>query len=108
YGYVKGRPLIGVTLRELNKQLAYYNDLPVSEGLYVVDVAPYSGAELAGIQRGDIIVKCNGEKIKTVNQLNAIRDKHKAGDTLELEIIRDNQTLKVMVKLTEEKPELEN
>lgn len=108
YGYVKGRPLIGVTLRELNKQLAYYNDLPVSEGLYVVDVAPYSGAELAGIQRGDIIVKCNGEKVKTVNQLNAIRDKHKAGDTLELEIIRDNQTLKVMVKLTEEKPELEN
>ncbi len=103
HGYVRGRPSIGVSVRELNKELAYYNNLPVSQGLYIVTVQEGSGAEKAGLQRGDIIVKINGELVTTSSQLNSFRDKHKAGDTINLTIMQFNGLQRnVQVTLTED------
>jgi len=70
----------------------------------VVSVAPYSGAELAGIQPADVIIKCNGKPIKTVKELNDIKNQYKAGDEIELTINRQGEIKTVKVKLTEEKP----
>jgi len=107
YKYVKGRPLIGLSLRYITKQEAEYYNI-ASEGLFVVEVAQYSGAEKAGVKRGDVVLKCNGAAIKSVEELNAIRDKCKAGDTLKLELNRDGTIMTVDVVLTEDKPALTN
>ena len=82
YGYVKGRPMIGVSVREITRELAYYNNLLVEEGLYIMSVTEGSGAEKAGLQRGDIITKFDGRKVTTATQMNKIRDKHKAGQSV--------------------------
>ena len=49
YGYVKGRPLIGVNVREITKELAYYNNLLMDHGLYIMSVTEGSAAEKAGL-----------------------------------------------------------
>ncbi len=102
YGYVKGRPMIGVSVREITPELAYYNNLLVDYGLYVMSVTENSGAEKAGITRGDIIIKINDKKVTTSNEMNKIRDEHKAGDTVKLTVLRAGRETLVSVKLTED------
>lgn len=102
YGYVKGRPMIGVSVREITRELAYYNNLLVEEGLYVMSVTEGSGAAAAGITRGDIITKFDGQKVTTATQMNKIRDKHKAGETVNVSILRGNVEKTVRVTLTED------
>lgn len=102
YGYVKGRPMIGVSVREITKELAYYNNLLVDEGLYIMSVTEGSGAEKAGLQRGDIITKFDSQKVTSATQMNKIRDKHKAGETVSVTILRGNAEKTVKVTLTED------
>lgn len=102
YGYVKGRPMIGVSVREITKELAYYNNLLVDHGLYVMSVTESSGAAKAGLTRGDIILKFDGKDVTSSTQLNTIRDKHKAGDTVSMTIMRGNSEKTLSVTLTED------
>lgn len=102
YGYVKGRPMIGVSVREITPSIAYYNNLLVEKGLYIMSVTEGSGAASAGLTRGDIITKINGQEISTSTEMNKVRDKHKAGETINITFIRGNVTQTVKVKLTED------
>ncbi|MCK9479814.1 MAG: trypsin-like peptidase domain-containing protein [Firmicutes bacterium] len=101
-GYVKGRPVIGLSLREINEPTSKRYNLPM--GLYVLEVMEFSGAEKAGVKVSDIITKANGKEVKTVDELNKIRDTFKAGDSVELTIIREERVLNITVVLGEEKP----
>lgn len=102
YGYVKGRPMIGVSVREITKELAYYNNLLVDYGLYVMSVTEGSGAQKAGLTRGDIIIKVDGQTVTSSTQMNKIRDKHKAGEKLNVTIMRGNKEMTLSVTLTED------
>ena len=101
HGYVPGRPLVGISGRDVTESISQMYGLPV--GIYVVQVAPFSGAERAGIKTGDVITKFNGKDVKTIEELNKLRDEHKAGDTVELEGIREGQKIKFNVTLTEQR-----
>lgn len=102
YGYVKGRPMIGVGIYELTPEIAYYNNLPVSYGLYVMNVTEGSGAAKAGIARGDIILKFDGTPVKSMSEMNKLRDKHKAGDSVSITIMRDGTEKILSLTLTED------
>ncbi len=99
-GYVKGRPLIGISLREISPEIAAINDLPA--GLYVAEVAVGGAAEKAGIKAGDIITAVDGKIIETAKQVNEIRDTHKAGDTIKITVNRDGETKTFDVILLED------
>lgn len=101
-GYVTGRPVIGIGGRDVTEQDSKYYNIPV--GIYVTQVSPYSAAELAGIQAGDVVVKFNGEDVKTIDELNEKKEKFKVGDRVTLTVIRNGETRNVDLKLTEEKP----
>lgn len=92
-GYVSGRPLVGIMARET----AY--------GLSVSSITEGSGAEKAGMQVGDLIVKADDKVVKTVDALNEIRDTKKAGDTLLLTVIRNGELITVNVVLGEDIPQ---
>ena len=102
YGYVKGRPIIGVSVREITKEIAHYNNLPVESGLYIMNVSEGSGAYKAGLTRGDIIIKMQGQAVTTATQMNKIRDKYKAGDKVTVTFIRDGKEKTVNLTLTED------
>ncbi len=101
YGYVKGRPVIGVGGRNITEEMSRYYDLPV--GVYVQSITEFSAAEKAGLRPGDVIVQCDGQTIETVDELNEIRDQHQVGDTLTLTIVRDGQRMEVSITLQEDR-----
>ncbi len=103
YGYVKGRPVIGITTVDVTESIAWRYSLP--QGVWVNSVQSGSGAETAGLLRGDIIIEAEGEKITSVSQLNSIKNALKPGDKLKLKIYRENVGNKnITVVLQEDNP----
>jgi len=104
-GYVTGRPMIGVSLRDINEYVSYYYDWPV--GTQIIGVSPGSGADEAGLKQGDIITGIEGTKIKTADELNKKRDEYKAGEIVDLEVYKyaTGKTTHVKVRLSEDKPQ---
>lgn len=103
--YVPGRPYIGIVVdTTFNERAAKYYGVPA--GVLVDNVVQFSGAYAAGIQKGDIITKCEGQQVKTLDELNEIKNKYKPGDKITLEIYRytTKSYMTVEVELTEEKP----
>lgn len=92
-GYVSGRPLVGITASA------------TGSGLLVRSVSEGSGAQKAGIAVNDLIVKADGKVVKSVDELNEIRDAKKAGDTMQMTIIRDGEMINVNVTLGEDLPD---
>lgn len=101
FKYVKGRPSIGISInRSFNEQIAKRYNVPA--GVLVEDVLPFSGAYNAGVKRGDIITKVNGISIKTFSELEELKNQHKVGDTIKLEVFRDGTSLTLEVVLGED------
>ncbi|MCX7923713.1 MAG: trypsin-like peptidase domain-containing protein [Clostridia bacterium] len=101
FGYVKGRPFIGISGKEITEVLAYQYDLP--QGIYITDVTAASGAAKAGIKRGDILVGLAGKEVKVMKDLDEIKKNYKAGDTVDTIIYRDGQELTLKLTFSEEK-----
>ena len=60
------------------------------------------GAQIAGIQDGDKIIKINNKNIKNKNDLDTVLQNCN-GESLEVEIIRNNKKISYTVKPTEQK-----
>ncbi len=96
YGYVKGRPFIGISGRDMSKALADYYKLPV--GIFIVKVAPGSGADKAGIKVKDILISLAGKQVATMKDLNRVKRAYKPGDTVNVVVFRGKK--RVTMKLT--------
>ena len=101
YGYVTGRPVIGISGRNITEEMSQYYDLPV--GVYIQTITEFSAAEKAGLRPGDVIIQCDGQTVETVDELNEIRDQHQVGDTLTLTIVRNGERMEVSVTLEEDR-----
>ncbi len=84
-------PYIGISLVELNPQLATINDLPVDHGLYVDSVEPGSPAEAAGLEPGDIITGVDGTELSLTNSLSDMLINYNPGDTVTMDVLRGGQ-----------------
>jgi serine protease Do len=102
YGYVKDRPVIGITGMDISESISNYYDLP--QGVLVKKVTSGSGAQTGGLLEGDIIVKVEGKIVRNMAELNQQKDLYKSGDTITLTIYRDGKTIEKKVVLSEEKP----
>jgi len=101
YGYVKGRPFIGISGQDVTSVIARQYGLP--EGIYIVSVTAGSGAETAGIQKGDILVSLDGKTVKTMADLNKIKQSYKAGDTVNAVVVREDGKHTLKLTFGEEK-----
>lgn len=90
---------IGISGIEVTSDMASQYKLPV--GIYVKDVESFSSAERAGVQSGDVIIKFDGQSVKTVSDLNKIKAKHKIGDTVKVEIVRNGENKTLDLKFVE-------
>ena len=103
-GYVTGRAYIGITpvnVTESNKSQYGVE----KEGVYVYNVYEGTAAEEAGIVVGDLILKFDGNDIKTSADLSTAVLKKKAGDKVEMVIYRDGEEKTVELTLGESVPE---
>lgn len=104
YKYVKGRPLIGISIRmELDSATAQRYGVP--EGILVGEVTAFSAADKAGIKQNDIVTKFDGVAVNTYAKLEEIKNKHKPGDSVKVEIYRytDKSTQTLTLILDEDK-----
>ena len=102
-GYVTGKAWLGVTVNsKYNEMYAQYYGWPV--GAYIDDVTEGSCAEAAGIESGDIITKVDGEEITSYDDLRAAIKHHSAGQTVEVELYRADESRTVSVTFDEERP----
>ena len=102
YGHVTGKPQLGISCQNVTDTIAEMYNLPV--GIYVTDVTKGGAAEKAGLTTGDVITKFDGKEVKTSTELNAEKNKHKAGDEVEITYIRHGEEETVKVVLSEEEP----
>jgi S1-C subfamily serine protease len=92
---------LGVVTTDLSPEDAERFGLPVESGAIVGQVEPGSGADAAGVRRGDIIVRLGDDPIDNAGDLfGALRD-YQPGDTVELTVVRDGEELTLDVTLGE-------
>lgn len=93
------RPFLGIRYRFISKDVAILNEVP--QGAYIQEVVEDGPAQKAGIKEGDIITKINGESVDNESKIAETIKNSSVGAKLELEVWRDEKTLKVSVTLEE-------
>lgn len=100
-GYVTGRARIGINGEDVGESNSRYYGLP--EGVYVRYIEKDSAAENCGIEVGDIIVSAGGHPVRSMAELNRVKDGFGSGDELSLTVYRDGESLDITVILGEER-----
>lgn len=90
YGYVTGKPQLGISCQDVNETISQMYNLPV--GVYITDVTDGSAADEAGLRSGDVITAVDGTEVKTAEELNIEKNKHEAGDSIEITYVRSGKT----------------
>ena len=99
-GYV-ARPYLGVSVFDPETAARYGYQLNIDKGVFVFKVTLDGPAGKAGLQRGDIILKIDGEEVNSVSELRAKVGDHKIGDTVKVTIDRNDHERTVDVTLEE-------
>lgn len=75
---------IGITVQELNPELAGRLGIKETKGLVVADVRPGSPADEAGVTPGAVIIEVNGQRPETPQKFSAVLANVKKGDAVRL------------------------
>ena len=100
YGYVTGRPYLGITCADITQQ--YMNAFGWPAGVYVNSVEPGSCAETAGIKQGDIITRMGDTDITGVAQMISVKNSYRAGDTVSITLFRSGEQFTVTLTFDEQ------
>ncbi|WP_421763487.1 S1C family serine protease [Ekhidna sp.] len=106
YGAVQ-RALLGISIFDVNAQVAEANDLDIMKGIFVNGVMQGKAADLAGIERGDVIVAIDDKRVNNVAQLQEQVAIKRPGDEVEVRFIRDGKEKIVIAKLRNEQGTLD-
>ena len=99
-GYVSGRPLTGISGRNVSALAAAFYNIP--QGILVDQVAPESDAAAKGLTAGDVIIGVDDIRVENISDACTLRDEHKAGDTMKLTFYRQGSTHEINIQLMEE------
>ena len=107
FGEMK-RPSMGVTLVDVTDVSAFHQRdtlrLPeeVTTGVVVDEVVGESPADVAGLQRYDVIVEMDGEKIENIIELRKhLYNEKEVGDSLTIKVYRAGQLMEMNLELTD-------
>lgn len=95
------RTWLGIYMRDVDQAIADYLDLPLAQGVIIVDVAPDSPAEKAGLKKYDVILEVDKKKIKSAQELSDLIRSKKINEKVMLYIYRDGQKALVAAALGE-------
>jgi S1-C subfamily serine protease len=115
YGRVK-RPSLGIYDYAIGPDLASQMGLAADYGVLIQKLVPGGAAERAGLHGGnqqayvgntpimlggDLIVAIDGQEVTDQQEINAIMDKHQAGDTISVTIYRGRKQITIKLILGE-------
>ena len=108
YGYVRGRPALGITLLNVQNAQDAFQYRVSRLGVYVQSVTEGGASEKAGVQVGDCIIALGDVAVSTHAEVKSQLNNYAVGDTVQLQVIRDGRTLTLDVTLEEFKPDAES
>jgi Do/DeqQ family serine protease len=91
--------VMGIEGRELNSAASKEFNVSQTEGFYVGSVSKNSGAEKAGLEKGDIIVKIDNHEIDSFADFTGVINTKRPNDVVQVSYIRNGKTATVPVKL---------
>jgi S1-C subfamily serine protease len=115
YGRVK-RPSLGIVSFAIGPDLASQMGLAADSGVLIQRVLPGGAAESAGLRGGneqayvgntpimlggDLIIAIDGQEVTDPQDINAIMEKHQAGDTVSVTIVRGQHRMTIKLILGE-------
>jgi serine protease Do len=95
------RGYLGVHIQDFSAELAKSFNFNQSGGVLIGDVSPNTPAASAGLKKGDVIVKLNGQAVSDNNDLRNTISQMAPGTTVKLDIWRDGKTQDYNVTLGE-------
>ena len=108
-GYVSGRCRLGITAQNLDGAQA---NLLGTSGIQIKSIAADSDMTRAGAKVGDIITKADGKTISSLDDLFAVLENHKPGDTISMTVtsstFSQGSAKNISVKLLEDKGDTQN
>ncbi|MEZ0542617.1 Do family serine endopeptidase [Fibrella arboris] len=93
------RGYIGILPRELDSKVAQEVGAKVGRGIYVESVTDNGAAKAAGIQKGDVIVKMEGQPLDSDAQMREVVGRRRPGDVLNVTINRGGTEREVKLEL---------
>ena len=100
YGNVQ-QAILGVSGFGLNNNQANRLDLKDTQGYYISEIEPNSGAEKAGVLTGDIIKKIDNTKITKSSDLTGYLSTKRPDNTINVTVLRDGDLKTIAVKLSD-------
>jgi serine protease Do len=91
---------LGLTVSDVDAVMARQNNMMRPGGVFVISVSPGTPGDAAGLQRGDVICRIDGRKIKDSNSFDQILA-GKGGSSIDLVILRFGARRTVKVKMTQ-------
>lgn len=98
------RGYLGLSVQALNPKLAEAFDVKRRQGVVVVEVAPGSAAETAGLVSGDIITRIGDQQIAKVGDFQSQAAMIFIDDEVAMEVLRDGRNKHFKLQLGENKP----
>ena len=98
-GGVVSRGYLGISIQDVDEELAEAFSLDQPTGALVAEVTPDSAAEKAGIAIGDVIVRINDRDVDTGRTLARIVGALNPGETVEVELYREGRRQTIDVEL---------
>lgn len=93
------RVTLGVSVVELNEQVANDLNVKINQGLFIENVADRSSAQYAGLLPNDVILEVNGKKTIKFTDLSTIIDSSRANETIKIKVWRDGEPKTIDVRL---------
>lgn len=94
YGVVQ-RGFLGVSIQDIDSDIAKRLNMEQIEGVYVASVSYNSAAKEAGINEGDVILKVNGVPVNSAPELQEQIGRFHPGDYVKISLLKSNGNYEV-------------
>ncbi|GAB3980997.1 trypsin-like peptidase domain-containing protein [Spirosoma terrae] len=88
YGNVQ-RGYLGIMPIELNSTIAKEKGAKVGRGIYVESVVENGAAKIAGLEKGDVIIKMEGQPLDSDAQMREVIGRRRPGDVVNVTVNRN-------------------
>ena len=93
------RALLGVSITDINTELANEKKLKTLKGAYVAEAVKDGAAAKAGIKEGDVITSINNVDVNSTSELQEQVSRYRPGDKINVGVVRDNKKMSFTAKL---------
>ena len=104
-GQAVERGYLGIGITPVDEDMAAALGLPKDRGERIGRIEPGEAGEKAGLKRGDVVTKVNGQEVTPQQTLSYIVARVKPGTRIPLEVIRDGKTMTINAVVGKRPPE---